>query len=306
VLLDNTSVLPQDHMLEALTSSFPTYRVSDDGGITWLFEDRIIQSGGDESYDAAHPLRSVWTGKNAVHYANAPFFSSAGTLVAPVQITRLQPDGTIFCPPGALSFHEMMVLRGTLGEGGRIRWEVGDTVALEPEVSTRGAIEGAVAEIGDGRFLMVMRGSNAGNPSLPGHKWYCVSADGCRSWGEVRAWGYHDAGTFHSPSSYSTILSHSSGRHLWIGNICEENPNGNAPDYPVVIGEIDPESLLLRAETVCEIDTTREDDPAPMHLRNFSVYEERSTSDIVMRMTRLWVDGEGHMRGDAYRYRIGI
>jgi hypothetical protein len=304
VVLDTTSVLPTDSMLEALSCTFAMYRVSEDRGITWLFEERIIQRGDGEVYSAQHPVRSVWTGKNAVHYANMPFFDSAGRLIVPVQITRLKPDGTLFCPPGALSFHEMLVLIGTWTDGGRLRWEAGEKIVMEPDVSTRGAIEGAVAEMSDGRFLIVMRGSNAGNPSLAGHKWYCTSSDGCRTWSAAQPWCYTDGVRFHSPSSYSTIVRHSNGRTYWVGNICSGNPLGNDPDYPLVIGEIDRENLLLRRESLREIDTYRKDDPAPVHLRNFSLYEERSTGDLVMRMTRLWVDGARHMRGDAFLYRI--
>lgn len=302
VVLDGTSVLPNDAMLEALSYTFPTYRVSDDDGITWLFDDRIIHQGPE--YSASHPLPSVWTGRNAVHYGNAPIFDRAGRLLVPVQITRLQPDGTLYCPPGALSYHETMVLIGTWDDGGRLRWEASAKVVLEPDVSTRGAVEGALAEMPDGRFLMVMRGSNAGNPALPGHKWYSVSADGCRTWSLPRPWAYVDGTPFRSPSSFSTIVSHSNGRYYWIGNICEQNPEGNGPDYPLFIGTIDPESFLLQQNSLLELDTWRDEDPAPVHLRNFSLYEERSSGDLVMRMTRLWVDGAGHMRGDAYLYRI--
>ncbi len=128
VVLDTTSVMPSDHMLEALTHTFPTYRVSEDGGVTWLFEDRIIQTGSEYSSD--HPLDSVFTGKNGVHYANTPFFDRSGRLIAPIQITRLQTDGTLFCPEGALSVHEMMVLVGTWLPDGRMKWSVGDKVTL--------------------------------------------------------------------------------------------------------------------------------------------------------------------------------
>lgn len=304
VVLSTTSLLPSDQMLEALNYTFPTYRVSDDGGITWLFEDRILQRGDSETFTPKHPMESLWVGKNALHFANAPFFDSRGRLIAPAQITRLNPDGTLFCPPGALSFHEMMVLIGSWNEEGRLIWEIGEKVVMEPEISTRGAIEGSVAEMPDGRYLMVMRGSNAGNPSLPGHKWYCTSEDGCRTWSEVRPWGYTDGSLFHSPSSYSSIIKHSNGRYFWVGNICEENPDGNGPDFPIVIGEIDPESLFLRKETVHEIDTYRQDDPAHMHLRNFSLYEDRYTGDLVMRMTRLWRDSQGKYRGNACLYRM--
>lgn len=304
IALSTTSLLPSDKCLEALSYSFPTYRVSEDGGITWLFEERIIQEGNGEDYSPQHPMQSVWVGRNAVHFSNTPFFSSSGKLIVPVQITRLNPDGTLFCPPGAYSYHEMLVLIGSWREDDRLSWEIGDKVIMEPNVSTRGAIEGAVAEMPDGRFLMVMRGSNSGNLSLPGHKWYCTSADGCRTWSDVQPWAYTDGERFHSPGSYSTIVKHSNGQYYWVGNICEENPKGNGPDYPVVIGEIDCQSLMLRRESLMEIDTYREDDPAPVHLRNFGIHEERSTGNLAMRMTRLWRDAERHFRGDAYLYRI--
>lgn len=304
VVLDTTSVLPNDHMLEALTYTFPTYRVSDDSGITWLFEDRIIESG--DPYTAAHPLRSVFTGKNAVHYANTPFFDRAGRLIVPAQITRLDDDGSLFCPDGALSFHEMVVLIGTWRSDGRMDWTASHKVTMEPDTSTRGAIEGAITELPNGQFLMIMRGSNAGNPDLPGYKWYCTSSDGCLTWSGVQIWGYSDGTFFHSPSSYSTIVAHSNGRYYWIGNICPDNPSGNGPDYPVLIGEIDATTGLLHRNTLMEIDNCREDDPGPVHLRNFTAYEERSTNHLVMRMTRLWVDESSHMRGSAFLYRIVV
>jgi hypothetical protein len=67
---------------------------------------------------------------------------------------------------------------------------------------------------------------------------------------------------------------------------------------------VDPASFLLIRDSVSEIDTWREDDPAPVHLRNFEVHQERTGDALILRMTRLWVDAAGHMRGDAYRYRL--
>ena len=68
-------------------------------------------------------MQSEWTGKNTVHCSNVLLFDSAGRLVVSVQITRFDPDGTLFCPPGALSFHETMVLIGAWQDGGRLCWE---------------------------------------------------------------------------------------------------------------------------------------------------------------------------------------
>jgi len=304
VVLFTQSLLPHDENLECLSSSFPLCRVSQDCGKTWLFEERIIQSDDDETYSPEHPIKSIWVGKNAVHFANEPFFCSSEKLIVPVQTTRLNPDGTLYCPPGALSFHELMILIGSWRTDGRLDWQASEKVILEADVSTRGLAEGAVAEMPDGRFLMVMRGSNDGNPKLPSRKWYCVSDDGCHTWSPVQPWGYDDGELFYSPAAWSTIVKHSNGRYYWFGNICSENPVGNNPRYPVVAGIIDPERLLLIRDSVTVIDTRTKDDPREIYLSNFGVYEERPSGDMVMRMPRLWVDDDRNIRGDAYLYRI--
>ena len=182
------TLLPTDQMLEALTHSTLTYRVSEDGGRSWLFDEQVVQHG--DAYSAEYPIDGVWTGKNVAHVANEMVFSSDGRLVLPLQRTCLQEDGTLFCPPGALSYHDLIMLIGAWQDDGRIRWTAGQPVTLPPEISTRGVTEGAVAEMPDGRFLMVMRTSNAGNLKLPGHKWYCVSHDG-GDLGHAAAVGLH-------------------------------------------------------------------------------------------------------------------
>ena len=296
--------LPTDQMLEALIHSTLTYRVSEDGGRSWLFDEPVVQHG--DAYSTEYPIEGVWTGKNVAHVANEMVFSSDGRLVLPLQRTCLQEDGTLFCPPGALSYHDLIMLIGAWQDDGRIRWTAGQPVTLPPEISTRGVTEGAVAEMPDGRFLMVMRTSNAGNLKLPGHKWYCVSHDGGDTWDTPRPWGYTDGSLFFSPASYSTIARHSSGGYYWFGNISPYNPEGNLPRHPLVAGLIDPDSLLLRRDTVMVVDTRRGDEVPPL-LGNFQVYEERGTGHLIVRSTRLWVEQQGERRayrGHACLYRI--
>jgi hypothetical protein len=151
---------------------------------------------------------------------------------------------------------------------------------------------------------MVMRGSNAANPSLPGHKWYSVSTDGGQNWSVADAWTYSDGSQFYSPSSCSELLHHSNGKYYWFGNISPANSNGNDPRYPLVVGEVDPGSLLLRKDTVTVLDTLGPGDPASLQLSNFTAHEDRLTHEIVLSMTRYmpypdWV-------GDSYIYRIAV
>ena len=50
------------------------------------------------------------------------------------------------------------------------------------------------------------------------------------------------------------LLHHLSKRIFWLGNITPDNPPGNRPRFPVVIGAVDRQSGLLRKETVGTID----------------------------------------------------
>ena len=88
-------------------------------------------------------------------------------------------------------------------------------------------MEPTIAEMPDGRILMVLRGSNDAKPQLPGHKWFTTSADEGKTWEPVTRWTCTDGSPFFSPSSMSQLVRHSSGRYFWIGNITPENPCGN-------------------------------------------------------------------------------
>ena len=56
----------------------------------------------------------------------------------------------------------------------------------------RGLVEPTIAELADGRLMMVMRGSNDADNELPSHKWRALSADGGQNWGAVEPWTYSD------------------------------------------------------------------------------------------------------------------
>jgi hypothetical protein len=297
--------LPSDMPLEGMKHWYCSYRVSSDGGRTYPFEEQVIQKG---HYTPEHPCEGVWVGKNSIMACNAPLVAGDGRLLVPIQITPVGPSGEYHNPGGGYSYHEAGLLIGTWKDDLKIEWDLSEMVKNDPAKSTRGCVEPTIAEMPDGRFLMVMRGSNQKGgekePKIPGYKWFSVSEDGCRTWTKPAVWTYTDGQAFNSPSSISLLERHSSGKYYWFGNITESRTVGNSPRHPLQVGEVDPESLLLKKEGVMIIDdVTPQDDPA-LQLSNFSVHEDRETADFILHMTRFMERGRDNWQSDACIYRI--
>ncbi len=200
----------------------------------------------------------------------------------------------------------MLILIGRWIEGGRLEWEISERIQADPTRTTRGVIEPTLAEMPDGRILCVMRGSNGGSKdrefALPSHKWFSISADGGRRWSEPRPWMYEDGTAFFSPSSMSQLLTHSSGRVFWLGNISPTNCRGNTPRWPLVIGEVDPKSLLLKKESVLVLDTKRDDEEG-INLSHWWAVEDRETGDIMVAGARHTI---GYTAREPYLIRVGV
>ena len=304
-------LLPTDDPLEGMRQWYVTYQVSDDGGHTWPVNEQVIQRGAE--FSARHPLPGVWVGKNCVmvgDVASVPLVLADGTVLLPVVITPLGPDGTYFNPGGGYTYTDAAVLRGQWRSDGRIDWELSARVAGDPARATRGMDEPTVAPLADGRLVMVLRGSNGGKPALPGRRWAAWSGDAGRTWTKPEPWTYADGGEFFSPSSCSQLVTHSSGRLFWIGNIVPANPTGNQPRTPLVIGEVDVRSGRLRRETVRVIDERKAGDSPLLALSNFSAREDRETHEIVVNLSRLFErsppEPQRDWTSDAYLYRVSV
>jgi len=299
--------LPTDNPLEGMKNWTLRYRVSLDGGRTFTIDEQVIQKGG---YTPEQPLRGVVVGKNSFMIgaeACQLVRNAGGQFLVPVQITPVGPDGEYYNPGGGYTYHEAAVLIGRWTEDARVEWDLSHTVANDPARSTRGCVEPTLARMPDDRLLMVIRGSNGGaqDPEcrIPGHKWYAMSCDGGFTWTEPEIWTYDDGEPFLSPSSCSQLLKHSSGNHYWIGNICAENPCANSPRYPLVMGQVDPESCLLVKDSLAIIDTRGPGESETLQLSNFLAYEDRETGFITMHMSRFVPDG---WHGDAHLYQIEV
>ena len=301
----NAGILATDDPLEGLRNWNVYYRVSKDGGRSFGRTRQIIHIGSD--FHQRHPLPGVWTGKNCVMMGDVscvPIDGPDGSILVPVQITPLGDDGKLANPGGGYTYTDAAVLRGRW-RAGRIEWQLSELVRADPSRSTRGMDEGTLGILSGGRILMVLRGSNDRRPELPGYRWHSISSDAGQTWTPPQPWTYSNGERFFSPSSCSQLIRHTSGRLFWVGNIVPENPRGNRPRYPLLIGEVDRRSGLLQESSLRIIDTLQPAEDPLLSLSNFYVREDRRTGGLAIHMTRLFA-GSGPWSGDAFLYRVQV
>ncbi|MBC8874600.1 MAG: exo-alpha-sialidase [Planctomycetes bacterium] len=267
------------------------YRVSTDGGRTWLFDEPIVQQG--EDYSPKHPIDGVYITKNCFFLGDSgshPIRTREGTVLVPMQMPPLDPDGEGFHNPGGGWYWlDSMILIGRWTEGNRIVWDASEPIKGDGDRTARGLYEPTLAQMPDGNILCVMRGSNGGGSdrdyAWPSHKWKCVSKDGGYTWSKPELWKYADGEPFFSPASMSELFTHSNGRIYWIGNLSQGNCRANHPRWPLVIGQVDPKTYGLIRESVLVIDTKQPDEP-DVNLSHRHSHEDRETGHIIIPTTR--------------------
>lgn len=307
----NEAILPNDDPLEGLKQWRLFYSVSEDGGRSELVSGQIIHAGAE--FNAEHPLPGMWVGRNSVmlgDYTCTPLTLGDGTLLVPCQITPLGPDGSYYNPGGGYTYHYAVALIGRWREDGSIAWSMSAPAEGDPARSTRGMIEPTLAQLDDGRILMIMRGSNDSKGLLPGYRWASWSEDRGRTWSAPVPWTYADGSAFFSPSSCSQLIRHTGGRLFWAGNLTPENPRANRPRYPFVLGEVDRCSGLLIRDTVAVVDDRQPDESPHLTLSNFYMREDRESGELILHLTRLFAHQlEGQpldWTADALQYRITV
>ncbi|MBT3601650.1 MAG: exo-alpha-sialidase [Candidatus Latescibacteria bacterium] len=299
-------VLPNDDPLEGMMQWKLHYLVSEDGGVTDLVNEQIIHVG--DEYDAVHHLPGVTVGKNCVMIGDLgqrPLTRSDGVILFPVQSTPTGSDGMYHNPGAGYTYTDCLMLVGTWRDDGRLQWTASERVVGDPTRTTRGLIEPTIAELNDGSILMVMRGSNDARPEWPAHKWVSRSVDGGMSWTDAEPWTYEDGHPFFSPSACSQLIPHSNGKLYWMGNLTPENPQGNRPRYPIVIGEVNLDSGCLMGETVTILDDRQALDSDQVTLSNFYVREDQN-GDLLLYLPRLFSGGENDWTTDLMQYRIAL
>jgi hypothetical protein len=284
------------------------YRVSGDGGKTYLFDERIRQEG---KFTDRHPIDGVWLGQNGYYLGDVgciPQRTRQGEILVPVQVPLLDENGKLTSPGGGFTYQYTRMLIGTWTDDNRLRWNVSEKIEGDPDRTSRGLFEPTIAELPDGRIVCIMRGSNGGerDPQCEwkAYKWISTSDDGGHTWSSAQPWTYSGGGEFFSPSAMSQLLTYSDGRVFWIGNLSAENCCGNNPRHPLVVGQVDPKTAGLIRETVSTIDSLQPDDQRGLNLSHWLATEDRATGDIHIPMRR-WTADYKQFRGVEYVIGVG-
>ena len=289
-------ILPTDNPLEGMQQWNIYYKL--DGVVH-----QVIHEGA--AFNVRHSLPGVYTGKNMVmlgDVASVPIALKDGSILLPAIITTLDDAGKVYNPTGGYTYTAAVVLHGQW-KSNRLRWRSSEVVQGDPDRCTRGMDEPTLGTLADGRLIMVMRGSNDRNPSLPGYKWVSYSSDGGFRWTAPKPWTYQNGDPFFSPSACSQLLRHSNGKLYWLGHITATNPRGNRPRYPVYVGEVDQDIGLLMRDSLVLVDDRQPGEDEILMLYSPYCREDRQTGQIAVHLSRVFAFKDGWV-GDAMLSRV--
>lgn len=289
---------------------FSYWRTSTDLGRTWSEPVLLRYENGDE-FDPRNPLNESFLNHNEGYPGNNVLVHSSGVLIHCLAHANAKGD-----PKNNQRVWRMgsrlMIGRWQLSKS-TYEWTTGAVTEITPAESARGLMEPEVAELKDGRLLIVWRGSDQGwdgtQSTEPGRKWFSISTDNGHTLSPVRPWHYDDGTPFYSASSIHRLIRHSkTGRLYWIGNLCGVPPRGNSPRYPLVIAEVDETTAVLKKDTVTTIDDR---DPNKhsfgYQLSNFSAFENRETHEFELFLTTYGQEQNGvWSTADCFRYFVSL
>lgn len=293
------------------------YRLSRDEGASWGPLRQLIQKGG--GYDSTHWAEGLWHGKNGCFLTalTVPIQLRDGALILPVYFYRLNEKG------GLLNwvdrFGDMIwpaiaaaCFRGEWNaKRGDFAWQFSSPVTA-PEYVSHGMDECEVAEVEDGKLMMIIRGGACGWQSFPGVKFFATSKDGARTWGPPVPLTYPNGTFVNSPASLPNLFrSSKNGRLYVIANIIDHPCRQSDPRYPLAIAEVDPKYYWVLPETVTVIEDRKPRHPMGIRFSNWQRIEDRETGNPVIFMTEarydsIMPDTKGTICPHAYRYEMHL
>ncbi|NLX54695.1 MAG: exo-alpha-sialidase [Planctomycetaceae bacterium] len=298
-------------VVDGLFHCFTYTRYSRDLGHSWSQPQQLRYEDGGADFDAAAPRHAEFLDHNEGYFGNNLLVRADGTLVHVLAHTNAPGDPRNNQRPWRMG--SVLFLGRWNAQQGDYEWQPGARVEISPDESARGLMEPEVAELADGRLLVVWRGSTHGwdgsVAKLPGRKFFSVSADGGRTLTPPAVWKYDDGSDFYSPSSIHRMIRHSvTGKLYWLGNISATPPRGNLPRYPLVIAEVDEATATLRKATVSVIDDRQPDQGPEVQFSNFSLLEDRETHALELYLTTYGQapDPADWATADCFRYLIKV
>lgn len=285
------------------------------------YGDRIeVDTKFEVVWDELDPATGAWHGEQSIPHDLPgglgisfcfPLLAKSGRLLVPAYSILMDDAGEPRHREGfAAALETALVMRGTRSGAGEWTWEIGGTMSVDPEKTSRGYSENALAELPDGRIAMIMRGDNGAYPERPGYKWLAYSEDEGLTWSAPEPLGCSDGGPIESGSNGCTLLrSITDGRLYFIGNLAMdgERAKANWPRSPLVIAEMQEEPFAIKRETITEIDRRQPGEPPLTQMSNFRFYQDRQTGDVVLFLSRYGEkDPDNFKIADYYRYRIAL
>lgn len=293
------------------------YRFSRDEGKTWGEVRQLIQKG--KGYDATHWAEGLYHGKNGCFLTGVTrsIRLRDGALLLPVYFYRLDEKGAlvkwsdrfgdVIWPIGAAACFR--------GEWNQARndfdWQMSSPITA-PEYMSHGLDECEIAEVDDGKLMMIIRGCATALQSFPGVKFFAISKDGGRTWGPAVPLTYPDGSFVHSPACLPNLFRSSRNSKLYlIANILPSPTRQCDPRYPLVIAEVDPKYYWVLPETVTAIEDRQEGQPDLVRFSNWQRVEDRETGNPVIYLTAGRADAiipgtEGTICPHAFRYEIKL
>lgn len=295
--------------IDGVYHNFTYTRFSRDFGHTWSRPRQLVYEEGDP-FDPQEPRKATFLNRSEGYFGNNILLRSNGTLVHCLAHANAPGDPKNNQRPWRMG-SVLFIGKWNAGKE-EYDWALGARVEISPDDSARGLMEPEVAELNDGRLLVVWRGSTHGwdgtVAKMPGRKFHSLSTDGGRTLSPPEEWKYDDDTSFYSPSSFHRIIRHGiSGKLYWLGNISSMPPEGNSPRYPLVIAEVDESKAALKKSTVTAIDDRRPGQ-GNIQFSNFSLLENRRTHTIDMHLTTYGQEPnpKDWATADNYRYTLSL
>jgi hypothetical protein len=293
--------------IEGVYHNFTYIRTSNDQGRTWSQPKQLRYEEGD-AFDTAKPLKATFLNHNEGYAGNNILTRSDGSLVLCLAHANALNDPKNNSRPWRLG---SICFKGIWHANRKeYEWRPGARVEVSHDVSARGLMEPEVAELKDGRLLIVWRGSTEGwdgtTSREPGRKLYSVSIDGGSTLSSPAAWKYDDGSNFYSPSSFHRMIRHQrSAKLYWLGNISASPPSGNSPRHPLVIAEVDEEKAALKRNTVTALDD-RQPGQGDIQFSNFPLIEDRATHELILHITTFGQEKKPQDWATAENYRYTV
>lgn len=285
-------------------------RTSTDGGQTFGNTQTMKYEEGDD-FDPQNELNPKYLENNTGYPGQSILRLSNENLLIPVINARIPADVPDEAPPRI-----RWPSKGTIGglcysgrwdkEQMNYVWKAGKPVWLPRSIAFNGLLEPDVAELSDGRILIVWRITKTRDGDA--HKWFSVSKDGGMTFPQPQIFGYSDGTKFFSTSTFHRLFrSSKTGLLYWVGNIAPEAPtNAGHPRYPLIIAEVDEKTLALKKETVTTIDTRQPGEGERLQLSNFWQIENTETLDLEIYLTRLNEIPDETFTANAYKYTLNF